>query len=309
MLKKAALGLSLALGLAAGAQADEAIRLAIQPLGENAPSFVAYEQGFFAARGLDVELVEVPFATSVMQGLMSGSIELGSPSVVTLAQAVDAGLEIVAVAGMSVTNHAGSRAYTLASAQSGVTDLAGLAGKVIAIAGLNGQIDVMLRANLKHHGIDPSTMTFVEMPFPAQADAMKSGVIQGTLTVDPFVGRIVDSGLGVVVSRTSEETPEGISTAVYAATRDWAEGHRAEIAALTAALEDAADFIRDHPDEARANVGKYTKLPPEILAMIPLATPDPTVTPEHLAYWVEAMQDLGMIDAGVDTAALILQPE
>lgn len=309
MLRKGALGLSLLFSLVSSAGALEPIRLAIQPVGENAPSFVAAEQGFFAKHGLEVAMVDVPFSTSVLQGLVSGSIEIGSPSAVSLTQAVDAGLEVVGIAGMSVTNHKGARAYTLASSQSGVTDLAGLAGKIVAIAGLNGQIDVMLRYNLKMHGIDPSTMTFVEMPFPAQPDAMKSGVIDATLTVDPFVGRIVDSGLGVIIGRTSDETPEGVTTALYAATTEWADAHPDEIAAFTAALEDAAEFIKSNPDAARADVGKYTKLPPPVLAMVPLSSPDPNLTVDHVAYWANAMKELGMIAADLDPAILIHRPE
>ena len=309
MLRKLALGLLFGFSLTSGALALDPVRLAIQPVGENAPSFVAAEEGFFKAHGLDVTLVDVPFSTSVVQGLVSGSIEIGSPSAVTLTQAVDAGLDVVGIAGMSVTNHKGARAFILASAQSGVTDLAGLAGKKVAIAGLNGQIDVMLRANLKMHGVDPASMTFVELPFPAQPDAMKAGAIDATLTVDPFVGRIVDSGLGVIIGKASEETPEGITTALYAATSEWAKAHPEEIKAFTAALEDAAAFIASNPDKARADVGVYTKLPPPVLAMVPLATPDPKLTADHLAYWVNAMKDLGMVNKDLDPASLIFKSE
>ena len=42
MLHKAVLGLTLALAMGTAAGAQERIRLAIQPLGENLPSFVAY---------------------------------------------------------------------------------------------------------------------------------------------------------------------------------------------------------------------------------------------------------------------------
>ena len=309
MLRKGVLGLLMVFSFASAASALEPVRLAIQPVGENAPSFVAAEEGFFAKHGLEVKLVNVPFATSVLQGLVSSSIDIGSPSAVSLAQAADAGLDVVGIAGMSVTSHKGARAFVLASAQSGVTDLAGLAGKVVAIAGLKGQIDVMLRHSLKKHNIDPSTMTFVEMPFPAQPDAMKAGVIQATLTVDPFVGRIVESGLGVIVNRTSEETPEGITTALYASTSAWAKAHPDEIKAFTEALKDAAEFIRTNPDKARADVGKYTKLPPPVLAMVPLATPDPNLTVDHLVYWVDAMKDLDMVNKDLDPASLIYKPQ
>jgi NitT/TauT family transport system substrate-binding protein len=309
MIRKLILGAGLALSMAGGASALEPIRLAIMPIGENAPSFVAAEQGFFKKHGLEVTLVELPFATNVVQGLVSNSIEIGSPSSVTLATAINAGLDLVGIAGMSVTNHSGSRSYTLASTQSGITTLEGLIGKKVAISGLNGQIDVSMRYQLVRHGIDPAGITFVELPFPAQPDALKSGAIDATITVDPFVGRIVDSGLGVIVKKTSDEAPEGVSTSFYASTRVWADAHPEELAAFRAALEETAAFIRSNPEAARADVGKYTKLPPQVMAQVPLGTPDPSLTVEHVGYWIEAMKVLGMIEKDFDPARLIYQAQ
>lgn len=309
MFRELVLGLAFAVSAATSAFALEPIRFAITPNGENAPSFVAAEQGFFARHGLDVSLVELSFATGVVQGLVSNSIEIGSPSSVTLATAIDAGLDLVGIAGMSVTNHQGARSRTVASTQSGITSLEQLAGRKVAISGLNGQIDVSMRYQLVRHGIDPASVDYVELPFPAQPDALKSGAIDASITVDPFVGRILDSGIGVVVAKTSEEAPEGVSTSFYASTREWADGHPEELAAFRAALTDAAAFILANPDEARADVGKYTKLPPKVMASVPLGTPDPTLTVDHVAYWIEAMKVLGMVGQDFDPARLIYVPK
>lgn len=309
MFRKLVLGLAFAVSAATSAMALEPIRLAITPNGENAPSFVAAEQGFFAMHGLDVSLVELSFATGVVQGLVSGSIEIGSPSSVTLATAINAGLDLVGIAGMSVTNHQGARSWTVASRQSGITSLDQLVGRKVAISGLNGQIDVSMRYQLVRHGIDPASVNYVELPFPAQPDALKSGVIDASITVDPFVGRILDSGIGVVVAKTSEEAPEGVSTSFYASTREWADSHPDELAAFRAALADAAAFILSNPDEARVDVGKYTKLPPAAMAAVPLGTPDPNLTVDHVGYWIEAMKVLGMIGQDFDPARLIYVPK
>lgn len=308
MLRNLTLAAGLTLAGLSAAYADT-VRLAYQPLGENVATFVAFEEGFFAERGLDIELVEVQLAATQVQGLMAGSLEIASPAVVTLAQGASAGLDLVAISGMSTVYHEGARAFVMASTQSGIDDLEGLVGKRVAVAGLNGQIDVMLRHYLAMNDIDPTSMTLLEMPFPAQPDALQSGAIDATLTVDPFVARIEGSGVGKTIGQASLDFPEGIATSVYAARRDWAEANTDQIAALVAAIDDATAFIAENPDRTREHVAKYTNLPPQIVAMVPLAKPEAEITVEHVAYWVDAMKGLGMLPDDFEPETMIFTAE
>lgn len=308
MLKLLATAVGISLAGLSTAFADT-IRIAYQPLGENVATFVAYEEGFFADHGLEVELVEVQLAATQVQGLMAGSLEIGSPAVVTLAQAAAAGLDLVGISGMSTVYHEGARAFVMASTRSGIEDLEGLVGRNVAVAGLNGQIDVMLRHYLSMKGVDPESMTLLEMPFPAQPDALQSGAIDATLTVDPFVARIEATGIGKTIGEASLDFPEGIATAVYATRRDWAEANEEQVAALVAAVEDAETFIAENPDQTREYIAKYTNLPPQVVAMVPLARPDAAITVEHVAYWVDAMKGLGMLPDDFEAESMIFIAE
>src|SRR3954468_18606678 len=67
-----------------------------------APIFVAIEEGFFAKRGLEVEMQ--PGNGSVkIAGLSSNSLQISNPTVPTFLHAVDAGLDLVLISGDNFT--------------------------------------------------------------------------------------------------------------------------------------------------------------------------------------------------------------
>ena len=55
----------------------------------------------------------------------------------------------------------------------------------------------------------------------------------------------------------------------------------------------------------RAAIGKYIKLPPEVLAKVQISPPGPLVSDKQLGYWVDLMKDQDMLRGKVDVAALI----
>jgi NitT/TauT family transport system substrate-binding protein len=57
--------------------------------------------------------------------------------------------------------------------------------------------------------------------------------------------------------------------------------------------------------KVRAIIGKYIKLPPDVLAKVQISPPGPVVTDRQLAYWVGLMKDQEMLKSAPDVARLI----
>jgi len=57
----------------------------------------------------------------------------------------------------------------------------------------------------------------------------------------------------------------------------------------------------------RASIGKYIKLPPEVLAKVQISPPGPTVSEKQLAYWVGLMKEQEMLKAEPKLAGLIVR--
>ena len=93
--------LAVALATAAGA-APTKITLGVTTVSEFVPCFIAKERGFFEKRGLDVEVQIITLNSTIPTALQADSIQIGGPTASTLIQAVDGGLDLVAVAGGEV---------------------------------------------------------------------------------------------------------------------------------------------------------------------------------------------------------------
>jgi NitT/TauT family transport system substrate-binding protein len=55
----------------------------------------------------------------------------------------------------------------------------------------------------------------------------------------------------------------------------------------------------------RAVIGKYIKVPPEVLAKMQMSTPGPVITEKQLDFWVRMMKDQEMLRTEPKVATLI----
>ena len=57
----------------------------------------------------------------------------------------------------------------------------------------------------------------------------------------------------------------------------------------------------------REHIGKYIKLPPEVMATIQISPPGPLINEKQLTYRVDTMRDQGMLKAPLDVSKLIIR--
>ena len=228
------------------------------------------------------------------------------PTPTTFLQAVDGGLDLVVVAGVSRTSHATGRNHIVVRKDSGIKEPKDLVGKKFAVPGLNAVFHVMVRHWLTLQGVDYKSVNFVEAVFPVHGDMLRSGQVDAVITADPFYSSILSRGDGVSLVNMSQQFPEGNSTMMYVATRDYASKNPAVIAGFRAALEEAKAFIASNPDKAREDIGKTLKLPPAAVAGISIPAVDTTVTREQLSFWINVMKQQNMLSREIDPAKLLL---
>ena len=84
------------------AEAATKIRIMYTAVSGYAASYIAKDQGYFGKHGLDVDLMLAPQGGAIIEGLVSGSAEVGRPTPTVFLQAIDTGLDPVALAATSV---------------------------------------------------------------------------------------------------------------------------------------------------------------------------------------------------------------
>lgn len=163
------------------------------------------------------------------------------------------------------------------------------------------------RGWLKTQGVDFKTVNFVEASFPQHGDLLRGGSVDAVVSADPFMSRITDSGIGYVASYYSTFLPENQPTIIHTARRDWVAQNAGAARAFREAVQEAAAFMQQpkNNDAVRAAIGKYIKLPPEVIAKIQISPPGPVVTEKQLTYWVDLMNDQAMLKGQPKVASLI----
>ena len=270
--------------------------------------FIAREEGFFGKRGLDVTPTLIPLNPSIPPAIQSDSIQLGGPTPSVFLQAVEGGLDHVVLTGGGATSKKMTGIGLVAKAGAGIRTAQDCIGKKVGVPGLGAFLHVGFRAWLKSQGVDYNKVTFVEASFPQHGDLLRGGSLDAVVTADPFMARIVSSGIGYVASYYSTFLPDGLPTLVFTARREWVQKNPKEAKGFQVAIAEAAAFLNNPANEAkvRAHIGKYIKLPPEVLATVQISPPLPVVPEPALAWWADQMTEQKLMKVRPNLARLIV---
>ena len=162
--------------------------------------------------------------SNIPAAIVSNSIQFGGPTETVFLQAVDGGLDLVAIDGASVMDPI-ANGMIAAVARNGVTikDAKDFVGKKVGAPGIGAFLHVLFVKWLIEKGVDPKSVNFVEVTFPTMNDALKSGAVDAVLTAEPFISRMQSAGTGTVAARYAAELGRTEPIISYATTRSFAE--------------------------------------------------------------------------------------
>ena len=303
----AGLVLGMSAGLPAPALAQAKIQIGCTATSDCASAMVAVDEGIFKKQGLDVEMTPIAINSNIPAAILSNSIQIGGPTSTVFLQAVDGGLDLVAIAGASVMNPTSNTAIA-AFVRNGITikEPKDFIGKKVGAPGLNAFLHVLFVKWLVEKGVDPRSVNFVEVTFPTMADIIKSGGVDAVLTAEPFVTRMSNAGIGSVGARYGAELGRTDPIIFYAASRDWAEKNAAAVKKFRDAIAEAAIIVNSDREKASASIAKFTKQPLELVKATPPNQSEPNLKPQNLSWWIEVMSSQKMLQSKLDTAKLVL---
>lgn len=294
-------------GTALAAEAQTKVNIGYTNTADFSGLFIAKEKGFFAAHGLDADLTLIALNSTIPSALVGGSIQIGGPTPTVLLQANDGGLDLVIDAGCAINNPENKQVGVVARTGAEIHEPKDFVGKKVGVPGLGAYLHVLFRQWLTDHKVDPKQVNFVEVPFAQGADILKSGNVDAVLSAGPFFTRMVEQKVGYLVSPYLSEMPAGISEIWYASTRDWANAHPDAVKGFRAAIAEANAFQAKDPEGAREIIGKYMKIPPDVLKSLILSALDVKVSDEQVAWWIGVMTSQDMLSSKPSAANLILK--
>lgn len=300
------LALSLLAFVVAPAAAATKVRVMYTAVSGYSSAYIAKDQGFFEKRDLDVELILAPQGGAIIEGLVSGSAEIGTPTPTVFLQALDSGLDQVAIAATNAFPEK-SKSGVLARTEESIHSANDLIGKKVGVPGINGLLDVVFRQWLAKQGIDTRKVTYVEASFPQMSDMLRNGTVDAVVAVDPFYARIIDQKTGYLVDNYTSVLPDGTIASVYSATGKWAAEHADAVKSFQGALADAAAFSKDaaHAAAVQESIARYTKLPVAVVAALPIPNLVAQIKPSDLDFWIGVMKERGMLTGTPDATKAV----
>ena len=291
----------------APALAQGKITVAHTASGDYASGFWAVDKGLFKKRGLDVEFKLVPLNPQIPAAIQSGSVQMGGPTTTVLLQAVDGGLDHVAIAGSGLTRKGSDNFGALARAEAPITTAKGFEGKKVGAPGLGAFLHVLFSKWLIDNGADLKKVTFVEVSFPQHLDVLKGGTVDAIVTGEPFTSRILQAGVGKVATHFTDNLTNDMPIIVYSATRAWAQANPAAAKSFAEAIAEATTAVNDpaNADEVRQVIGKFIKMPEPVLKTLKLGTWEAEVPPAGLKDWIDAMKSQGLTQTTLVVAKII----
>jgi NitT/TauT family transport system substrate-binding protein len=195
-----------AMSFASAANAQTRIQIGCTATTDCASAMIAVDEGIFKKHGLDAEMILIGINSNIPAAILSNSIQIGGPTSTVFLQAVDGGLDLVAVAGATIMNPV-SNANITAFVRNGLTikEPKDFVGKKVGAPGLGAFLHVLFVKWLVENGVDPKSVNFVEVTFPTMADIIKSGGVDVVLAAEPFISRMTNAGLGTVGARYAAE--------------------------------------------------------------------------------------------------------
>jgi NitT/TauT family transport system substrate-binding protein len=300
------LAVAFAFALAHGASAQTKVKFGFTGLSDIVPVFAAKEEGFFARHGIDAELQLLNNGAVITAGLAGGSIDVGTLAPPVFLQAVDGGIELVALTGLGILTHDMKAAGVVARTGSDIRKAEDFIGKRVAVSGIGSISQVLFREWLAQHKVSAQKVNFVEVSYANMPDVLKSGNIDAVIIPEPQLSRIVNAGTGYVASYYFGEAAQGTVSMLTASRRDWADKNRAAVKGIQEAIAEADDFVRANPDKAREYIGKYLKLPPAVVQDTELPVLEPVLTAAKLQWWLDVMDRQGMLRTKIAAAPLLM---
>ena len=241
------------------------LKVGVIPIVDVAPIYLGIKQGFFSAEGLDLTLETAQGGAAIVPGVVSGQFQFGFSNSISLLLASSQGLPLKVVAPGDASTGVTGKDFgsVIVKADSPIKTAADLAGKRIAVNTLKNINTTTINQAVRAAGGDPSTIKYVELPFPNIAAAIAKGDVDAGQVVEPFQTIATGQGDRQVVSNYAVTDPN-LMVAMYFTSQSYATQNPKIVAAFTAAMTKSLDYATAHPDDTRAILTTYTKLDPTV---------------------------------------------
>lgn len=220
------------------------VRVAVIPVIDTLPMFVAEAEGLYARHGVNVELVPVASAPERDQLLQAGQADGTLNELLSVMLFNREKVQLQAVRYGHMASPGAGHFFLLASGKSGITDVEQLKGVEIGIS-RGTIIEYLTDRLLEAEGFTPEDIRYVAVPkIPDRMALLASGELQAAVMPDPLGGLAVQQGAVILLDDSSYPL---LGASVISFRKEFINQHPQAVKAFLAAIEDAVTLINAEP--------------------------------------------------------------
>jgi ABC-type nitrate/sulfonate/bicarbonate transport system substrate-binding protein len=223
--------------------------------GYNALLWIAQDRGFDREQGLEIEIVTCQSGVDTIASLMTGRLDLACCTEFVLTAQILRGA--ADLRGLGVLS-AGDNNEIIARRDRGISRPEDLRGKTIAVP-KRTSAEFSLGRYLSLNGIALEEVKVIDVKPRDLGKALASGKADAVLIWEPVIYEVVQNLGTNAISWPAQQGQDLYWVLVGRA--DFIKARPAAIEKLLAALEEAAAFIRQNPEEAQAIIARWLQVP------------------------------------------------
>ena len=209
------------------------ITIGLMPDTDSVPFIIAQEKGYFKEEGLEVNLQQYKSAMDRDSALQSGNLDGAVSDMLAVAFAKSGGFDV------KVTSFTDGSYKLIASKESGIKDVKGLAGKDVSVS-RNTIIEYVTDQILAKENMDGDSINKVIIPqIPTRLEMLQNGKLAAATLPEPMASIAVHNGCKYVTG--SDEL--GINPGVIMFTAKATDSKKAEIQAMYRAYNKAVAYL------------------------------------------------------------------
>ncbi len=310
--------------LAAGhAQAADKIKIGVLKLVSSGPIFIAQEKGYFAAEGLDAELVYFEAAQPISVAAVSGDIDVGITGLTAgfYNLAGKGALKIVAAQSREEKGyHLNAYLASPAAYEAGLKSFKDFRGKSVAITQTGSTFHYSLGLLAEKYKFPLSENRLVALQsLPNMVSALKGNQVEALVIPATIAVPMIERGEAKLLGWVGDETPWQLG-ASFATPKTIAERRTLVTRYVSAYRKAAKDFyeafLQMGPDGNPKNgpeagallaiLSKFTGQTAEnIRPGIPFVDPEARLLVDDIYHQVEWYQSQGLVDKAVEAKAIV----
>ena len=213
-------------------------------------AFLGVEKGLFLKHGLDVKVKVFNTGQEMVKALQAGEIQANPAAVSNFPVALERGLKVKSVAAWmgrgEVPTHDDAIGIVAAPGR-GIANVGDLAGKTVGTA-VGGTADLYAQTLLKKQGVAAERVRLLNVPPGAQVSALQGGRIDALAAWEPYVTLAMEKIPGAVL--LARGGGHICWCAMLHVPVEMAERSPALVKSLVTGYAAAAQYTRQHPDEA-----------------------------------------------------------